>query len=133
MSGTPDLPGSTHEIPLDELRRAGLLRRMVGDVEILVTLTAEGPRVYSGLCPHLGGPLLEGDVNRGVLRCSWHAYEFDLVTGHCLTAPGGPWRSQHGGCRNSEAPLEIELVALEFDELGDRIRVHLGARGPAAS
>jgi nitrite reductase/ring-hydroxylating ferredoxin subunit len=39
-----------------------------------------------GTCPHDGGPLAEGTVERGadgVLRvvCPWHGWKFDIVTG----------------------------------------------------
>jgi thiamine pyrophosphate-dependent acetolactate synthase large subunit-like protein/nitrite reductase/ring-hydroxylating ferredoxin subunit len=42
-------------------------------------------------CPHQGGPLGEGSIERGVdgkcwIRCPWHGWDFDPVTG---AAPGG--------------------------------------------
>ena len=40
-----------------------------------------------GTCPHQGGPLAEGKVERGadgVLRvaCPWHGWQFDIATGN---------------------------------------------------
>ena len=40
-----------------------------------------------GTCPHQGGPLAEGKVERGadgVLRvaCPWHGWKFDIATGN---------------------------------------------------
>jgi len=32
-------------------------------------------------CPHQGGPLGEGAVERGWLRCPWHGYDYDPITG----------------------------------------------------
>ena len=32
-------------------------------------------------CPHQGGPLGEGSIENGWLRCPWHGWEFDLETG----------------------------------------------------
>ncbi len=37
-------------------------------------------------CPHQGGPLGEGSIENGCLRCPWHGWEFDPITGK---SPGG--------------------------------------------
>lgn len=36
-------------------------------------------------CPHQGGPLGEGSIENGLLRCPWHGWDFDPLTGE---APG---------------------------------------------
>ena len=44
--------------------------------------------VTDALCPHNGGPLVQGWVRDGpALVCPWHWYRFDLVTGACTTTP----------------------------------------------
>ena len=37
-------------------------------------------------CPHQGGPLGEGSIENGWLRCPWHGWDFDPLTGK---PPGG--------------------------------------------
>jgi thiamine pyrophosphate-dependent acetolactate synthase large subunit-like protein/nitrite reductase/ring-hydroxylating ferredoxin subunit len=37
-------------------------------------------------CPHQGGPLGEGSIENGWLRCPWHGYDYDPITG---APPGG--------------------------------------------
>ncbi len=37
-------------------------------------------------CPHQGGPLGEGSIENGWLRCPWHGWDFHPVTGN---SPGG--------------------------------------------
>lgn len=37
-------------------------------------------------CPHQGGPLGEGSIENGLLRCPWHGWDFHPTTGK---APGG--------------------------------------------
>ena len=32
-------------------------------------------------CPHRGGPLHDGAIDRGVVLCPWHQWQFDLKTG----------------------------------------------------
>ena len=36
-------------------------------------------------CPHQGGPLGEGSIENGLLRCPWHGWDFDPINGK---APG---------------------------------------------
>ncbi|MDH3652514.1 MAG: thiamine pyrophosphate-binding protein, partial [Saprospiraceae bacterium] len=36
-------------------------------------------------CPHQGGPLGEGSIENGLLRCPWHGWDYDPCTGK---APG---------------------------------------------
>ncbi len=53
-----------------------------------VALTHCGGR-YGALenhCPHQGGPLGEGSIEKGWLRCPWHGYDYDPHDG---TPPGG--------------------------------------------
>ena len=116
-----------HDIPLSQLEADGAVRATVGDVEILAVKTADGVRVYNGVCPHLGGPLLEAAIRDGVLRCPWHAYDFDLATGRCLTPPGRPWWRMMGD-GEKRPPFKIELRPMKFETDGDRIRVALPGR-----
>ena len=37
-------------------------------------------------CPHQGGPLGEGSIENGMLRCPWHGWDYDPCTG---MSPGG--------------------------------------------
>ena len=53
-----------------------------------LALTRVGDR-YGALdnkCPHQGGPLGEGSIEKGMLRCPWHGYDYDPLTG---TPPPG--------------------------------------------
>ena len=52
-----------------------------------VCMTRVGDR-YGALdnkCPHQGGPLGEGSIENGLLRCPWHGWDYDPLTGK---APG---------------------------------------------
>lgn len=49
-------------------------------------------------CPHQGGPLGEGTIEGGLLRCPWHGYDYDPLTGQ---PPSG-----FGDCVASH-PVEI--------------------------
>ena len=67
-------------------------------------------------CPHQGGPLGEGSIEKGVdgkcwIRCPWHGWDFDPLTG---TSPGG-----HEDTGQRMFPIEIRdgdiYVALEAE------------------
>ena len=44
-----------------------------------VALTRCGGRLgaLDNHCPHQGGPLGEGSIEKGLLRCPWHGYDYD--------------------------------------------------------
>src|SRR6476661_9653258 len=48
-----------------------------------VAVTRCGGRVgaLDNHCPHQGGPLGEGSIENGLLRCPWHGYDYDPTTG----------------------------------------------------
>ncbi|HEY0564753.1 MAG TPA: Rieske (2Fe-2S) protein [Terriglobales bacterium] len=39
------------------------------------------------VCPHRGGPLGQGMIERGKLVCPWHGWAFDLTTGAATHDP----------------------------------------------
>lgn len=53
-----------------------------------IALTRFGGRfgALHNRCPHQGGPLGEGSIEKGWLRCPWHGYDYDPITG---TPPPG--------------------------------------------
>ncbi|NMN94010.1 thiamine pyrophosphate-binding protein [Antrihabitans stalactiti] len=48
-----------------------------------IALTRCGGRVgaLDNHCPHQGGPLGEGSIENGLLRCPWHGYDYNPTTG----------------------------------------------------
>ena len=57
-------------------------------------------------CPHQGGPLGEGSIENGLLRCPWHGYDYCPLDG---SSPGlrrrrrRPTRSRSATARSSSA------------------------------
>jgi nitrite reductase/ring-hydroxylating ferredoxin subunit/uncharacterized membrane protein len=45
------------------------------------------PHVLANRCSHRGGPLAEGELADGCIRCPWHDSEFDLTTGAVRRGP----------------------------------------------
>ncbi len=67
---------------IDEPPDEGRVRTAVVDGRS-VALTRCGGRVgaLDNHCPHQGGPLGEGSIENGLLRCPWHGYDYDPLTG----------------------------------------------------
>lgn len=66
---------------VDEFETNKVYAVIVGDRQIALVRSDTGWHALDGRCPHQGGPLTEGSVCDGTLRCPWHGYDFDLETG----------------------------------------------------
>ncbi len=40
------------------------------------------------ICPHMGGPLGEGEIEDGIVTCPWHGWQFGIRDGLCQNMPG---------------------------------------------
>ena len=59
-------------------------------------------------CPHRGGPLHDGVVDRGVVLCPWHQWQFDLRTGCSPVNPLSRVRVYPVRLEGREVFLEID-------------------------
>ncbi len=82
----PPLPTQDYSwhrlIGLDELPQGRVMTATIQNQSLCVTHTSEGG--YGALdnaCPHQAGPLGEGSIERGWLRCPWHGYDFSPKNG----------------------------------------------------
>lgn len=66
---------------LAELAEAGALAVDIGDTRVAVFHHEGGVFALNETCPHRGGPLHQGEIEDGVVRCPWHGWQFDLATG----------------------------------------------------
>lgn len=78
-SEVPPAPG-TPVSPVDVLGE-GRVRSVTVDGRS-IALTRCGPTLgaLENHCPHQGGPLGEGSIEKGLLRCPWHGYDYDPLT-----------------------------------------------------
>ena len=71
------------ELPQEEPTRAQTSK---GEPICLVRI-GELVFAYGDLCPHKGGPMSEGEIENGALRCPWHGWRFEILTGDCINVP----------------------------------------------
>jgi NADPH-dependent 2,4-dienoyl-CoA reductase/sulfur reductase-like enzyme/nitrite reductase/ring-hydroxylating ferredoxin subunit len=83
----PSGPDLTQGIDIAQLPEGGKLAGHVGGEEVL--LVREGGEIFAvgAHCTHYHGPLVEGLVVDGTVRCPWHHACFDLRTGEAVRAP----------------------------------------------
>ncbi len=67
----------------------------VGEKQVALVRQEGTLYALDGRCPHQGGPLGEGNLCQGALRCPWHGYDFDLKTGK--------------GCGNEDSVETLEV------------------------
>lgn len=92
--------GVNHENPNDEGKPKNWTKALAdeelkrkpqkGDADgVSVVLVRDEGEIcaLSEVCPHLGGPLAEGKVEDGTIRCPWHGSRFDLRSGAAVEGP----------------------------------------------
>lgn len=52
-----------------------------GEQQIALFRTESGYYALSDMCPHMGGPLSEGEIVGGAVTCPWHGWRYDAATG----------------------------------------------------
>lgn len=91
MSGTQARShnlGPVDQIPVGEGRAFG-----VDGMQVAVFRLRDGSvRAVSAVCPHRGGPIADGTIDRQVVMCPLHQHAFNLATG-CSTAGMDPLQS----------------------------------------
>jgi nitrite reductase/ring-hydroxylating ferredoxin subunit len=40
---------------------------------------------FSTTCPHMLGPLQDGNIDQGIVECPWHGYKFDVKSRECIS------------------------------------------------
>ncbi|WP_345503898.1 thiamine pyrophosphate-binding protein [Pedococcus ginsenosidimutans] len=103
---------SWHEVAQIDVPEEGRVRSVTVDGRS-IALTRCGGRLgaLENHCPHQGGPLGEGSIEDGLLRCPWHGYDYDPVTG----APPG-LLADH---------LDDRVAAYEVEEGPEGVKVRL--------
>jgi len=71
---------------LDDLPDGRVRTVTVGRHSLALTRVGDRYGMLDNHCPHQGGPLGEGSIEKGLLRCPWHGYDYDPLTG---TPPAG--------------------------------------------
>src|SRR3954447_6036639 len=79
---TPTVELAWHKVAeLDELPEGRVKTVVAGRKSLALTHYDGAYGALDNHCPHQGGPLGEGSIEGGLLRCPWHGYDYDPITG----------------------------------------------------
>jgi pyruvate oxidase len=67
----------------NEIPEGGLKNCHVNGRSVVLSLCGGRYGAIDSRCPHMGGPLGEGEILDGLLVCPWHGREYDPVSGEC--------------------------------------------------
>lgn len=78
----------TYAAPESDVEVGKLTRGAVNGVPLVLTRLSSGDIVaYADRCTHRGGPLHEGELVDGCIRCPWHGSEFTVEDGAVVSGP----------------------------------------------
>jgi nitrite reductase/ring-hydroxylating ferredoxin subunit len=80
-------PGWHDLMPVAQLTSRRPVKRMLGDVPVVVIRDRGRIHVLADRCAHLSGPLSEGDYRDGCLTCPWHGSTFRVSDGTVARGP----------------------------------------------
>ena len=112
----PELPDGDYEwhkvVDLDELPEGRVTTVTIGHESLCVSHIGDGEYgCLPNACPHQGGPLGEGSIEKGWLRCPWHGYDYSPKNG----VPPGAHDDSPGAFR-TEVRDDGVYVALPSEE-----------------
>ncbi len=82
MAGCEHSDSTWHKVAeLDELPEGRVKTVTVGRRWLALSHYKGKYGALDNHCPHQGGPLGEGSIEHGWLRCPWHGYDYDPLTG----------------------------------------------------
>ena len=84
---TPQGPDLTQGVPVAELAEGGMVAGHVGDEAVLIARAGGTLYAIGAECTHYHGPLADGLIVDGAVRCPWHHACFSLKTGEATGAP----------------------------------------------
>jgi NADPH-dependent 2,4-dienoyl-CoA reductase/sulfur reductase-like enzyme/nitrite reductase/ring-hydroxylating ferredoxin subunit len=83
----PDGPDFTRGVPASEIAEGKMLAGRVGEDPVLIARVDGALHAIGAECTHYHGPLAEGLIKDGTVRCPWHHARFCLKTGEAVGAP----------------------------------------------
>jgi len=93
-------PDFTKGVPNANLPEGGMVLGHVGGEAVLLVRDGRALFAIGAECTHYHGPLAEGALVAGTVRCPWHHACFSLRTGEALRAPAlnpvACWRVEQG-------------------------------------
>jgi len=72
---------------LSEIPEGGIKAQILEGEKILLSRRGSIVTCFQNACAHLGLALDDGEIENGIITCPYHQFQYDLMSGECLTAP----------------------------------------------
>jgi len=95
---------------LDAIPEGGVYPCVVAGQAVMLTRADGAVACFDDACAHLGLPLSDGEVSGGRVACRHHGFEYDLMSGECLTAQGVQLRA-HAARGSSKAARSSKKIS----------------------
>lgn len=69
----------------DSLNKGEMAEINIAGKMVLLLNVNDAFYAVNSSCPHAQGPLADGEIENGTLRCPFHGWEFNVTDGQCLT------------------------------------------------
>lgn len=92
---------------LDDIPLGDIITRELDGHSLILSRFDDRVTCFENACAHLGMPLHGGAVKNEILICPYHAFEYSLRSGECITAP------------------EVQLIAHGARVVDDNVEVRL--------
>ncbi len=70
-----------------DIPNGSIRERKIKDRSVLLYRNGDEVSCVDNACAHLGMPLEMGEIQDGIITCSYHGFRYLLATGECLTVP----------------------------------------------
>ncbi|WP_377266921.1 Rieske 2Fe-2S domain-containing protein [Peterkaempfera sp. SMS 1(5)a] len=96
---------------LDDFPPDTAVRRLVGEIPVVVVREGEKVHVLADRCSHLSGPLSQGRTAEGCIECPWHGSVFRLSDGAPMHGPATAPQPRFESRITAPGRLEVRLPA----------------------
>ncbi len=94
-------------INLDAIPDGGIASATIQGEPLLFSRRSDVVTCFRDACAHLGLPVSTGSIAEGRITCPHHGFQYDLMTGECMTAP------------------EVQLRPVPVRLVGNRVEIRL--------
>ncbi len=91
-----------------DIPQGSVVERKIKDRSVLLYRDGNEVSCVENACAHLGMPLEMGEIQDGIITCSYHGFRYLLATGECLTVPEVQLKVHAVRVKGSQVEVRLE-------------------------
>lgn len=104
---------------IESIEEGGILKLQAGKKTLAVSKINGEIGAVDNACSHMGGPLNEGTIENGFIKCPWHGYEFHTCTGKSPEGFDDKVQAYNVEVRNDGVYVEVKEDAIHETTISD--------------